>query len=842
MKVASARGLQTEFSSLVAPFLQLLLEWLYMYIYWKSLQQFHSIRAKFAVIFHSSLEFTTMMQIRGRTLNEQCPKNGFWVVAILLTVVRFCFGIPQLSKPTIGSDQLIYACANKEVVAFQGNGTIYWRVGMNQTCQTTIAPVIDYDGRVYVAADQTVVVVTPPSSAAEKPSAADFFSMVPTMTLKAIGNFSSITGLAVTSWSSVLYINTGTGLHAFMFDGTPLWSTIVQFNNSAMVSPKSMGSCAYNMTNCTLLPYLAVDECDGSIYVARTDGWLFSYATWQPFLRWSYALSADIPLSAKVITGNNGRVYAAIAKYDMIYAISTELGTLVWQVKVGPLSEASCTPRVDLLGFVSVGSLDGFLYVISPDGAFVRKYLAANNLSLVSILVAPVLDCSRKALFVAQTRVLSKTIMQKVDGTKGLGITQYLGINLYMLAPSSGQVLWSTLYPGLFPAALLTRDLSLYTIDPDWLIAITAIANLSSSSLCESEENLYKASCSEFLFTVSKTKNPGSNGPLIAFSISILIIFLLLSLLSALMYCCWRKKQTIHRQRLCLLLKQERFRHPQGLLLNRRRMYLRNIEYLQAELDVQPKSAKILDQLRIALEGLHFLDRYLAMFPSDTLLGDHFHQERILVEDAMAASAVASTDSRGGFWSGLMKSVFHILFGALEEEDFGEELQILSEYDNCPTPAASLIPLLLPKQSRPQTIIGASGLQQSAEKLLASSNPVSRDFSGISVYENSTEEYNNPLYNESPIPAAFSTRKTVSFSPVNVVFEEIEQASVTETDDSNVRLEENPESNEFNGNQEEALDYIDFDESEEYIDLNVSQDENPEYVSRSTSIGFSERI
>ncbi|MCO5609630.1 hypothetical protein L7F22_063860 [Adiantum nelumboides] len=382
-----------------------------------------------------------------------------------------------LSKPAIGGE-LIYACANKEVVAFRGNGTIAWRVGMNQTCQTAVAPVIDYDGRVYVVADQTVVVVIPPSSAANSPSAADFFSMVPTTSLKAIGNYSSITGLAVTSWSSVLYINTGTGLHAFMFDGTPLWSTVVQFNNSAMLSPKSMEPCAHNMTNCTLLPYLAVDECDGSIYIARTDGWLFSFATWQPFLRWSYALSVDTPLSVKLVNGNNGRLYAAIAKYDMLYALSTEMGTLVWQAKVGPLSEASCVPSVDSLGFVSVGSLDGFLYVISPDGAYVRKYLAADNLSL------------------------------QTDGTKGLGITQFLGINIYMLVPSSGQVLWSTLYPGLFPVALLARDLSSYSVDPDWLIAITAIANLSSNSICESEEILFKASCTEFLFTVTKRKNP----------------------------------------------------------------------------------------------------------------------------------------------------------------------------------------------------------------------------------------------------------------------------------------------------------------------------------------------
>ena len=113
--------------------------------------------------------------------------------------------------------------------------------------------------------------VTPPSSASKRPSAADFFRMVPPSSLKSIGNFSSVIGLAVTSWSSVLYINTGTGVHAFMLDGTPLWSTLVQFNGSVMKSPKSMGVCADNVTDCAFFPSLAVDQCDGSIYVSVND-------------------------------------------------------------------------------------------------------------------------------------------------------------------------------------------------------------------------------------------------------------------------------------------------------------------------------------------------------------------------------------------------------------------------------------------------------------------------------------------------------------------------------------------------------------------------------------------
>ena len=57
-------------------------------------------------------------------------------------------GEPELSIPTIGTDQLIYACANNEVVAFRGNGSLALSASMNQTCQTNVAPVIDYNGKV----------------------------------------------------------------------------------------------------------------------------------------------------------------------------------------------------------------------------------------------------------------------------------------------------------------------------------------------------------------------------------------------------------------------------------------------------------------------------------------------------------------------------------------------------------------------------------------------------------------------------------------------------------------------------------------------------------------------
>lgn len=235
----------------------------------------------------------------------------------------------------------------------------------------------------------------------------------------------------------------------------------------------------------------------------------------------------------------------------------------------------------------------------------------------------------------------------------------------------------------------------------------------------------------------------------------------------------------MHRHRLRLLLKQKRFRHPQGLLLKRQRIYKQTIKHLQGELEVQPRSSKILEQLKAALEGLHFIERYLALFPSDTLLGDHFHQERLLVEDAMSSSDFRSTNSRGGFWTVLLDAAFHALLGAPEEEDFTEEMHILSLYDDCP-PTAPLT-LTFPKWRTPEVHQRSLSLQQSSSAMQVSPDQICNKDSSAFLDQSTTEEYSNPLYGKSPTVAVRSTRKT---APVNEVFEGSDHNSASASNDS----------------------------------------------------------
>lgn len=62
----------------------------------------------------------------------------------------------RLSKPLIGDDGRIYACSERNLFAFESNGSIAWTVPLNYTCDYAIAPV--HGGREKVRDFETVVV------------------------------------------------------------------------------------------------------------------------------------------------------------------------------------------------------------------------------------------------------------------------------------------------------------------------------------------------------------------------------------------------------------------------------------------------------------------------------------------------------------------------------------------------------------------------------------------------------------------------------------------------------------------------------------------------------------
>ena len=54
----------------------------------------------------------------------------------------------RLSKPLVGEDGRIYACSEKDLFAFESNGTIAWTIHLDYTCNAAMAPVQGGHGKV----------------------------------------------------------------------------------------------------------------------------------------------------------------------------------------------------------------------------------------------------------------------------------------------------------------------------------------------------------------------------------------------------------------------------------------------------------------------------------------------------------------------------------------------------------------------------------------------------------------------------------------------------------------------------------------------------------------------
>ena len=53
------------------------------------------------------------------------------------------------------------------------------------------------------------------------------------------------------------------------------------------------------------------------------------------------------------------------------------------------------------------------------------------------------------AIYIAQSKIASKTLEQ-FNGTETISFTESWGMNIWLLVPSTGRVLWGTEYPGMY--------------------------------------------------------------------------------------------------------------------------------------------------------------------------------------------------------------------------------------------------------------------------------------------------------------------------------------------------------------------------------------------------------
>ncbi|EFJ29269.1 hypothetical protein SELMODRAFT_410929 [Selaginella moellendorffii] len=293
-----------------------------------------------------------------------------WIFTIML--VGFTRAILQMENwtdinrilsisgvPTIASDGRIYICTGKNLISYNEDMSLNWTASLRSgTCEGHIPPIIDSAGRVYLAAQNNVQIVTPkPYSYSTKKYTISFLY---NFTSHGIGS-KPVTGLAASQTDAAImfYVNSGVGgLYAVTIEGTPRWSLggIVNSSNWQQSSFDFSDFCSSNSSVCYFHYSPAVDMCDGSLYIAHSNGWLYAISGWQPFIRWRYNFGLNREASeAGITTGNNGLVYAAVVAQEMVYAFDAQTGDVFWRVKVGPLSVLTCFPRVDLTDLSTKG-------------------------------------------------------------------------------------------------------------------------------------------------------------------------------------------------------------------------------------------------------------------------------------------------------------------------------------------------------------------------------------------------------------------------------------------------------------------------------------------------------
>ncbi|KAI9152900.1 hypothetical protein LWI28_002715 [Acer negundo] len=225
-------------------------------------------------------------------------------------------------------------------------------------------------------------------------------------------------------------------------------------------------------------------------------------------------------------------------------------GNVLWQGSTGPLSAAEYAPVVDSNGWISVGSLDGFLYSFSPTGTL-KKF--SNSATFDSVIqVSPLLACSGNAIYLSQTEMSGK-IIHTNGGFTYVSATKPRTAVFSLLVPATGSIYWSESYPAQFSSLLSQSDLQHFVLDESLLIAFVTAASQKLAS-----------SCSQ-----ARPKPPGNQRAILLFLFFESLV--LLVLMALVPFCCkfWRKKK-LQGQNLGNFLEKRRWLQLKKKTVDRR--------------------------------------------------------------------------------------------------------------------------------------------------------------------------------------------------------------------------------------------------------------------------------
>ncbi|KAK2998613.1 hypothetical protein RJ639_024614, partial [Escallonia herrerae] len=390
----------------------------------------------------------------------------------------------RLSKPLIGDDGRVYICLKRDLFAFESNGSIAWTLPLNYTCNADIAPVHGGSRKVYLVAENRVLKINTLKIGTSESPGEVFVGPEP-----GAEGLGEIIGLSVSISSSCVLINVrNRGLFAYRLHGQLLWSAGPVLNQSGYRQ-----GCRRNISDCYFTSVPVIDQCESSIYISNTEGELYALSVRSPHFKWIQDLSS-LDKFFTITPGNNGRLYITIPARALVLALDVSRGTVLWRRRIGPLPTADCTPVVDSNGWVSIGSLDGFIYSFSPIGDL-KKFPKAATVESV-IQVSPLLDCSGYAVYISQTEMEGK-ISRTIGEYTYVSAMKPKNIVFTMLVPATGSIYWSESYPGPLSSLLSKSDLRHFVLDERILLAFFTALNVGNPLPCRTTRQKLASSCSQ---------------------------------------------------------------------------------------------------------------------------------------------------------------------------------------------------------------------------------------------------------------------------------------------------------------------------------------------------------
>ncbi|KAH0984319.1 hypothetical protein GBA52_011496 [Prunus armeniaca] len=333
----------------------------------------------------------------------------------------------RLSRPLIGHDGKVYTCSEKDLLAFESNGSIAWTMHLNYTCNSDMPPVHGGRRKIYLVADNRVIKINLLNNGTSEPAAEVLLSAEPTKEGQG-----GIVGLAVSTMSS-------------------------------------------------------------SVFISNTGGELYSLSIRHPHFKWIQDLSSYDKVFT-ITPGNNGRLYVTVPVKALLLALDVSSGNVLWEGSIGPLSTADYAPVVDSNGWISIGSLDGFLYSFSPTG--VLKKFSRTAVTDSVIQVSPTLDCTGFAIYISQTEMEGK-ISRTVGEYTYVSAMKPKSVLLTLYVPATGSIYWSESYPGQFSSFMSQSDLCHFILDERILLAFVAASKTGNPLACRSTRQKLMSSCSQ---------------------------------------------------------------------------------------------------------------------------------------------------------------------------------------------------------------------------------------------------------------------------------------------------------------------------------------------------------